>query len=72
MMSAHADILRWLGGFASPPRRTFIVHGEHDGSAALQDHIERELGWDCSISRMNEANSLPQSEQPNWLSAIAV
>ena len=30
-MSAHADsaeILRWLGGFTAPPRRTFLVHGE--------------------------------------------
>jgi metallo-beta-lactamase family protein len=47
-MSAHADadeILRWLHGFAAPPRRTFIVHGEPDAQAALGERIDRELRW---------------------------
>lgn len=48
MLSAHADaaeIIRWLKGFASPPRRTFIVHGEPAASEALRVRIDRELGW---------------------------
>ena len=47
-MSAHADadeILRWLHGFAAPPCRTFIVHGEPDAQAALGERIDRELRW---------------------------
>ena len=38
-LSAHADcdeLLRWLGGFEKPPRRTFVVHGEPVASDALQ------------------------------------
>lgn len=55
--SAHADsneIIRWLGGFRSAPRRTFIVHGEPEASAALRGRIERELGWECAIPHMGE------------------
>ena len=52
MLSAHADaneILRWLGGFHCPPKKTFIVHGEGDASAALRERIEKELGWNCTV-----------------------
>ena len=48
MLSAHADadeILRWLGGFAKPPRMTFVVHGEPSASDALRRRIEEDLGW---------------------------
>lgn len=51
-LSAHADadeILRWLGGFRRPPRRTYIVHGEPAASSALRARIERELGWACVV-----------------------
>lgn len=61
MLSAHADsneLMRWLGGFGSPPARTFIVHGEPGSSAALQQRVERELGWRCSVPRMNLSSQL--------------
>ena len=48
MLSAHADaheILRWLRGFAKPPRMTFVVHGEPSASDALRRRIEEDLGW---------------------------
>jgi metallo-beta-lactamase family protein len=57
MLSAHADaheMLRWLGGFRSAPRKTFIVHGEPSASLALRDRIEGKLGWSCFIPRMDE------------------
>ena len=50
MLSAHADadeLMRWMGGFAAPPKRTFIVHGEQHASVALQTRIETERGWNC-------------------------
>ena len=56
-LSAHADsdqLIRWLRGFAAPPRQTFIVHGEPNASAALRDRIERDLGWDCTIPAMGD------------------
>jgi metallo-beta-lactamase family protein len=52
MLSGHADtdeILRWLRDFKSPPRMTFITHGEPTASDALRHRIEEELGWRCLI-----------------------
>jgi metallo-beta-lactamase family protein len=61
MLSAHADsneIMRWLRGFEEAPRKAFIVHGEPEASAALQRSIEQELGWTCSVSAMNQPETL--------------
>jgi len=47
-MSAHADsteILKWLHGFSTAPKETFIVHGEVTAMQALSSSIDRELGW---------------------------
>jgi metallo-beta-lactamase family protein len=52
MLSAHADadeILRWLTGFKSAPRTTFITHGEPTASDALRHRIEEKLGWSCHV-----------------------
>ncbi len=52
MLSAHADadeIMRWLKGFKSPPRTTFITHGEPSASDALRHRIKEELGWTCVV-----------------------
>jgi metallo-beta-lactamase family protein len=51
-LSAHADqaeILRWLHGFKSPPKRTFIVHGEPPAQEALRSKIASDLGWNVAI-----------------------
>jgi metallo-beta-lactamase family protein len=51
-MSAHADsteILRWLGTFAHPPARTYLVHGELVAQQALEQTIEKTLGWTVDI-----------------------
>lgn len=50
--SAHADyyeIIDWLKHFTTPPKKTFITHGEPGSAYALQQRIIEELGWDCSI-----------------------
>ena len=50
-MSAHADadeIMRWLRGYKSAPRQTFIVHGEPSAQDALRARIEAELKWSCN------------------------
>ena len=47
-LSAHADyaeILDWLGGFESAPKKTFIVHGEPVAADAMRLHIEEKLKW---------------------------
>lgn len=52
--SAHADrgeIFRWLGGFKRPPGITYIVHGEPEAAAALQEGISTSLGWRAEVAR---------------------
>ena len=52
MLSAHADadeIMGWLQGFESPPRRTFVTHGEPSSADALRHRIEETLGWSCMV-----------------------
>jgi metallo-beta-lactamase family protein len=51
-MSAHADyseILGWLGHFTSPPRRTFVTHGESEAATSLRMKIEEHLGWEAVV-----------------------
>ncbi len=52
MLSGHADadeILRWLRFFRTPPRMTFITHGEPSASDALRHRIEEDLKWPCTV-----------------------
>lgn len=59
--SAHADrgeILRWLEGFARPPRMTWVVHGEPEAAQALERAIAVELGWPVRVARDGERVSL--------------
>jgi len=52
MLSAHADageIMAWLRRFETPPRRTFVTHGEPPAADALRHRIEEELGWTCRV-----------------------
>jgi metallo-beta-lactamase family protein len=47
-MSAHADseeIMRWLGQFPTPPRITYLVHGEPVPMDMLKAKIEERLKW---------------------------
>ena len=56
-MSAHADgdeILRWLRTFPSPPKKTFIVHGEPTAQDALKARISGELGWHAHAPLQDE------------------
>ncbi|TSP14611.1 MBL fold metallo-hydrolase RNA specificity domain-containing protein [Cupriavidus campinensis] len=51
-LSAHADadeLMVWLRGFSTPPRRAFVVHGEPEASDALRQRIERELQWHVTM-----------------------
>ncbi|MCX5801606.1 MAG: MBL fold metallo-hydrolase [Candidatus Eisenbacteria bacterium] len=55
--SAHAgmsDFKRWLDGFASPPRRVFLVHGEDDAISSLAHGIGTREGWQVSIPQYLE------------------
>ena len=61
MFSAHADqgeLLRWLGGFAAPPRMTFVTHGELASSDAFRRSIQEKLGWTARVPEQGERAEL--------------
>jgi metallo-beta-lactamase family protein len=64
MLSAHADaeeIMGWLRTCSTPPRTTFITHGEPDASDALRHRVEEELGWRCRVPAYRDEAELGSS-----------
>ena len=56
-LSAHADqgeIMDWLRAFKTPPKTTFIVHGEHVAQSVLATKIREELSWRVVIPHQAE------------------
>jgi len=60
--SAHAgkcELLRWLAAMPAPPKKTFLVHGEPSGSAALRGTLQEKLGWsNVSVARHEDSVEL--------------
>ena len=53
-LSAHAgqsELMRWLDGFPSAPKHTWLVHGEPPGLTALQGLIRDRKKWSVDIAR---------------------
>jgi len=51
-LSAHADaseIMTWLSYFKTPPKKTFITHGEPAAADALRRRITENLRWECYV-----------------------
>jgi metallo-beta-lactamase family protein len=62
-LSAHADqeeILRWLGGFQRPPRRTYLVHGEPAAAEGLAAAIRARYGWTVAVAEDGGRVELPR------------
>jgi metallo-beta-lactamase family protein len=60
-LSGHADaeeLLAWLARFRSPPRRTFITHGEPAAADALRLAIAEKLGWLAEVPEYRERVTL--------------
>ena len=50
--SAHADrdeLLRWLSGIESAPRRVFVTHGEPEAAKSFAALVAERRGWHTSI-----------------------
>lgn len=50
--SAHADkteLLDWLKGLKTPPRKVFVVHGEENSARQFGEYIRQETGWDVLV-----------------------
>jgi metallo-beta-lactamase family protein len=55
--SGHADcdqLVAWLKGSASPPKRVFVTHGEPAAADALRQHIRREIPSDVTVPEHGE------------------
>lgn len=51
-LSAHADqpaLLAWAAGFRTPPKRTYVVHGEPHASLALAERLRSDYGWHVAV-----------------------
>jgi metallo-beta-lactamase family protein len=60
-LSAHADrdeLLRWLSGLHSPPRRVFVVHGEPETTAKFADFLRERTGWEIAVPQYREEITL--------------
>lgn len=60
-ISAHADyeeVINWLAKMPKPPARVFITHGEPESALSLQEKVEAQLGWDCTIPKYMQTESL--------------
>ena len=61
MLAAHADaneLIRWLSGFRHGPSCVFIVHGEPEAAEALRVRIDKDLGWNTTVSPQDQAFDL--------------
>lgn len=60
-LSSHADyeeILEWLKGLKSTPKRVFITHGEVDAAESLKSKIEEAFGWNVTVPHYLESVNL--------------
>jgi metallo-beta-lactamase family protein len=51
--SAHAgqsELVRWISGFAVPPRQTYLVHGEPAAALAFQKILNARPGWKSDVA----------------------
>jgi metallo-beta-lactamase family protein len=55
--SAHADwkeVLRWLAGLPSAPRKVFVTHGEPEAAQAMRSHISEKFGWSVEVPQYGD------------------
>ena len=53
-LSAHAgksELLRWLSALPSPPKQTYLTHGEPSAAQALQSAIQEKFRWKAAVAR---------------------
>ncbi len=52
--SAHAgksELLRWLTALPSPPKQTYLTHGEPAAAQSLQAAIQEKFRWKAAVAR---------------------
>jgi metallo-beta-lactamase family protein len=61
--SVHADsneLVAWMASATTPPRATFVVHGEEDAATALASSIARHFGNQAIVAHHDEIIVMPQ------------
>jgi metallo-beta-lactamase family protein len=59
--SAHAgksELLRWLTALPSPPKQTYLTHGEPVAAQALQAAIQQKFQWKAAVARYLDTVSI--------------
>jgi metallo-beta-lactamase family protein len=62
-LSAHAgqsELLRWLSGFPTPPKQTYLVHGEPAAAGTLQQLIKSRMNWRVDVAQYQQTVDLGQ------------
>jgi metallo-beta-lactamase family protein len=62
-LSAHAgqsELLRWLSGFPTPPKQTYLVHGEPAAASTLQQLIRSRMNWRVDVAQYQQTVDLGQ------------
>lgn len=60
-LSAHADrngLLRWLSGFTTKPKMTFVIHGEALAATEFAEYIEKELDFTSLVPEIGDQTDL--------------
>ena len=60
-LSAHADrdeLISWLKKSPSKPKKVFVVHGEPDAAASMQQIIRDAMHWPVEIARHGQISEL--------------
>jgi len=63
-VSGHADqagLLDWAGGFAKPPKKVFIVHGDDAVVQPFADLLKEKYGWDTMAPYSGTVYDLAQN-----------
>jgi metallo-beta-lactamase family protein len=60
-LSGHADrdeLIAWISGLKSPPKFTYLVHGEPDALSAFQDELVSKKGWNIKIPALYQIEEI--------------
>lgn len=59
--SAHAgksELLRWLAALQTPPKQTYLTHGEPEAAQSLQKAITDKFQWKSAVARYQDTVDL--------------
>lgn len=61
-LSAHADqqeLLNWISEIKTPPKETFLIHGETEAQEVLSEKLQKEYGWEVYLPELYSIAEIP-------------